>query len=248
MWIGSHTISSARRPIVSPPGYQSPVLGDCTPVPGSQGTPHSTPISGVTSLSLSRVPRWLTPVVPQPRTHLEVVHGQPVSQWWGHRGLHQREVPECLTTEETQQVSTINAICRLTTISRLPAPSRPRMDGTSTDNPTRPSLARTPAASKGNNIKDDLSEPSLARASAAFEGSDTDDDSSSSITLVSYTRSTSSSVNLSRPNDAPTAPVRPSLPPHTSYAQQPQLCLNYSVKEEPPPENGMSSGTLIKFT
>ncbi|KIK05051.1 hypothetical protein K443DRAFT_92118 [Laccaria amethystina LaAM-08-1] len=94
MWIGSQPLFTARRPNVSPPGYQSPTLGDSVPVPGSQDTQRVTPQPGVTISSLSRTPRLFTSVTSQTRTRREVNNEPQVSQWWGHRGLLQHEVLE----------------------------------------------------------------------------------------------------------------------------------------------------------
>jgi hypothetical protein len=202
MWIGSQPLFTARRPNVSPPGYQSPALGDSVPVPGSQDTQRVTPQPGVTISSLSRTPRLFTSVTSQTRARREVNNEPQVSQWWGHRGLHQHEVLECLTTEEKRQASPNDTSRRLTTTSSpitLHKRYESQPDRTKPDDPTKPSLARTLAAIEGNDFDSDPTKPTLARPHAAFESNDsakswiarvlaapedddTDDDTSSSVT------------------------------------------------------------------
>jgi hypothetical protein len=80
MWIRSQPLFTARRPNVSPPGYQSPALGDSVPVPGSQDTQRVTPQPGVTISSLSRTPRLFTSVTSQTRARREVNNEPQVSQ------------------------------------------------------------------------------------------------------------------------------------------------------------------------
>ena len=72
MWIGSSPHLIDRRRLVSPPGYQSPALGDSVPIPGLQNTHHVTPQPGVTTSTLSRVPRLFASAVSQARTRREV--------------------------------------------------------------------------------------------------------------------------------------------------------------------------------
>ena len=80
MWIGSHPLFTVRRPIISPPGYQSPALGESVPTPGLQDHQRVTPYHGVTTSTLSRVPRIFLPVVSQTRTHREDKINTTVSQ------------------------------------------------------------------------------------------------------------------------------------------------------------------------
>ena len=133
MWIESHDLFTVRRRIVSPPGYQSPALGDSVPVPGLQEVhQHVTLQPGVTTSTLSRVPRLFASVISSIQTHREVNSEPRISQWWGHCGLHQDEVLECQTTEETRQVSPDLTVRQLTTISFPPTPtktSRSQTDG-----------------------------------------------------------------------------------------------------------------------
>ena len=117
MWIESPRYTTIRRHIVSPPGYQSPVLGDSIPVPGSQEAQCVTPLPGVTASRLSCIPQLFASTVSTTRTHREADSECRISQWWGHCGLHQDEVLECLTTEETRQVSPNNVEYQLTTTS-----------------------------------------------------------------------------------------------------------------------------------
>ena len=56
MWIESHHLSNIGQYIVSPPGYQNPVLGDSVPLPGLQEAQHETPQPGVITSTLSHVP------------------------------------------------------------------------------------------------------------------------------------------------------------------------------------------------
>ena len=122
MWIESTLHSTVRRCIVSPPGYQSPALGDSIPVPGPQETQREAPQPRVSTSKLSRVPRLFASAISTSRTRQEVDNGNRISQWWGHRGLHQDEVLECLIMEETRQVSSNYVPCQLTTNS-LPSTS-----------------------------------------------------------------------------------------------------------------------------
>jgi hypothetical protein len=267
MWIRSQPLFTARRPNVSPPGYQSPALGDSVPVPGSQDTQRVTPQPGVTISSLSRTPRLFTSVTSQTRARREVNNEPQVSQWWGHRGLHQHEVLECLTTEEKRQASPNDTSRRLTTTSSpitLHKRYESQPDRTKPNDPTKPSLARTLAAIEGNDFNSDPTKPMLARSHAAFESNDsakswiarvlaapedddTDDDTSSSVTLVPSNQSVSNSNSPRRPTRAPSfTSDKPSLPTHESYARQYCLILDHSVKEEPPPDeaNSLPGSTL----
>ena len=73
MWIESHDLSTVRRRIVSPPGYQSPALGDSVPVPGLQEVHQRVTLQpGVTTSTLSCVPRLFASVISSIRTHREV--------------------------------------------------------------------------------------------------------------------------------------------------------------------------------
>ena len=91
MWIGSHPLFTVRRPIVSPPGYQSPALGESVPTPGLQDHQRVTPYHGVTTSTLSRVPRIFLPVVSQTRTHREDKINTTVSQDASNVTEHLRE-------------------------------------------------------------------------------------------------------------------------------------------------------------
>ena len=160
-------------------------------------------------------------------------------------GLHQDEVLECLTTEETRQVSPNNVEYRLTTTSTpttLLNHPRSQVEGTSSNGHTEPSSARSLAAFECNEKANDIHMPSIARAPAAFEGYDSED-SSSSATLVASSRATSHIIGSRRPTRAPsTTLVTPTLPNHESYAQHTYSILNYSVQEEPPPTGTSSLG------
>ena len=79
MWIESHPTSTVRRRFVSPLGYQSPMLGDSVPVPGSQGTQRKTLQPRVSTSSLSRVPRLFTTIIATSRTRREANNGHKVS-------------------------------------------------------------------------------------------------------------------------------------------------------------------------
>ena len=63
MWIESLHLTTARRHIVSPPGYQSPALGDSIPVPGSQEAQRVTLLPRVTAPRLSHVPQLFASVI-----------------------------------------------------------------------------------------------------------------------------------------------------------------------------------------
>ena len=86
MWIESPLYSTVRRRIVSPPGYQSPALGDSVPVPGSQEAQHVTLLPGVTTSRLSRVPRLFASIITTTRTRREadneckISHNAPTRQ------------------------------------------------------------------------------------------------------------------------------------------------------------------------
>ena len=116
------------------------------------------------------------------------------------------------------------------------------MEGTSTNDHTEPSSARTLAAFEGNEKANNTYTSSIARAPAAFKGYDSED-SSSSATLVASSRATSHIIGSRRPTRAPsTTLVTPSLPNHESYAQHLYSILDYSVQEEPPPAGTSSLG------
>ena len=102
MWIKSHYLSTIRWRIVSPLGYQSPTLGDSVPVPGPQEAQCVTLQPGVTTSTLSCIPWLFASIVSSARTRWEAN-----SRYWisGQCRLHQDEVIECLTMEETWQVS-----------------------------------------------------------------------------------------------------------------------------------------------
>ena len=246
MWIGSLPHLIDRRRLVSPLGYQSPALGDSVPAPGLQDTQRVTLQLGVTTSTLSRVPQLFASAVSQARTHQEVESEPRISQWWGHRGLHQDEVSECLTAEETRPVSSTNSNGQLTIVPRpstLPDHLGSQDNGTTYDDLTKPLLARALAASEGNDLVDEPHRLSLARAPAAFEGDDTDDNSSSSTTLVSSPQATSRSSDSQQPTRAlSTTLTRSSLPLHERYAQHLCSILDYTVKEEPPPAGTSSLG------
>ena len=151
MWIGSRIRLTARQPYASPPGYQSPASGDNVPDPGSQDTTGAQPHHGSAPPSASHNNDNLVNSTPYPLhscARQEVSNANSVSQWWGHRGLHQDEVLECRSLRRRPKVSLIAEICRLTTTPRLsiactkPTPSE---DETSVDL-----------------IKYDIQEPSLA--------------------------------------------------------------------------------------
>ena len=82
MWIGSPPHLIDRRRLVSPLGYQSPALGDSVPAPGLQDTHRMTPQLGVTTSTLSRVPRLFASAVSQARTRREVESEPRISQTW----------------------------------------------------------------------------------------------------------------------------------------------------------------------
>ena len=81
MWIESTHHSTVRRHIVSPPGYQSPALGDSVPVPGSQRAQRVTPQPGVTTSKLSRVPQLFASAISTLRTRREADDGNRISQF-----------------------------------------------------------------------------------------------------------------------------------------------------------------------
>ena len=246
MWIESTHLSTVRRRIVSPPGYQSPALGDSVPVPGSQEAQRVTLQPRVTTSKLSRVPRLFASAISTSRTRREADNGNRISQWWGHRGLHQDEVLECPITEETRQVSSNYVPCQLTTNSlpsTSPKPFRSRTDGTPLCSHTKPSLARVPAAFEGDDIGNDPSESPIARFLAAFEDYKPEDDSSSVATLVALSRPVSRTTDSCQSTKARSTPsARSSLPHHERYAQHLYSILDYSVKEEPPPSGTSSLG------
>ena len=74
MWIESTHHTTVRQHIISPPGYQSPTLGDSIPVPGPQEAQCVTPQPGVTTSKLSRVPR-LFALIEKPITELGFHNG-----------------------------------------------------------------------------------------------------------------------------------------------------------------------------
>ena len=164
---------------------------------------------------------------------------QGFSQWRGRRGLHQDEVLECLTMEESWQVSHNKVDCELTTVftpSTLLNHSRSQMDGTLSDDHTKPLLAHTLAAFKGNGSSNDPSKSSIVWVPAALEDYESEDDSSSSATLVAPSKVTSHSVDSHQSKRVPLITLNwSSLPNHESYAQRIYSTLNYSVLEEPPP-------------
>ena len=167
MWIESPRYTTVRRRIVSPLGYQSPALGDSVPVPGSQEAQRVTPLPRVTASRLSHVPRLFASAISITRTRREADSECRISQWWGHRGLHQDEVLECLTTEETRQVSPNNVEYRLTTTSTpttLLNHPRSQMEGTSSNDHTEPSSVCSLAAFEGNEKANDIHMPSIACA------------------------------------------------------------------------------------
>ena len=208
-----------------------------------------TPQLGVTTSTLSRVPRLFASAVSQVRTRREVESEPRISQWWGHRGLHQDEVSECLTAEEMQLVSSTNLISQLTIVPRpftLPDHLGSQENGTTHNNLTKPSLARALTASKGDDLVNEPHWLSLARAPAAFESNDTDDNSSSSATLVSSPQATSRSSDSQQLTRASsTILTRSSLPLHERYAQHLCSIVDYTVKEEPLPAG---TGSLGKQT
>ena len=247
MWIESPHLSTVRQHIVSPPGYQSPTLGDSILVPGPQEAQHVTPQPRVTTSKLSRIPRLFASVILTSRTHWEADNGNRISQWWGHHRLHQDEVLECPIMEETWQVSSDYVPCQLTTNS-LPSTSpktfRSQTDGTPPCSHTNPSLVRVPAASEGDNTGNDPSKSLIVCSPAAFKGYD----SSSFAILVALLRLVSRTIDSRQSTKVqPTLSVRSSLPHHERYAQRIYLILDYSVKEEPPPARMSSPGrqTLI---
>ena len=122
MWIGSQIHLTARQPYASPPGYQSPALGDNVPDPGSQDTTGVQPHHGSVPPSASHNNDNLVNSTSYPLhscARREVSNANSVSQWWGHHGLHQDEVLECRSLRRRPKVSLIAEICRLTTTPRL---------------------------------------------------------------------------------------------------------------------------------
>ena len=122
MWIGSWIHLTARQPYASTPGYQSPASGDNVPDPGSQDTTGVQPHHGSAPPSPCHNNDNLvnsTPCLLLSCTHREDTNASLVSQWWGHRGLHQHEVLECRRLGRKPKVSLIDEIRRLTTIPRL---------------------------------------------------------------------------------------------------------------------------------
>ena len=88
--IGSWICLTARQPYASPPGYQSPALGDNIPDLGSQDTigmkPHygSVPPTCYNNNTLANSAPYLS----HSCAHQEDTNTSSVSQWWGHCGLH----------------------------------------------------------------------------------------------------------------------------------------------------------------
>ena len=73
MWIKSHSLSTIRHHIISPPGYQSPTLGDSGPVPRLQEAHQCVTLQlRVTTSTLSCVPRPFASVISSTWTHREV--------------------------------------------------------------------------------------------------------------------------------------------------------------------------------
>ena len=120
MWIGSQIRFMVRQPTASPLGYQSPAWGDSAPEPGSPESLNAKACHTSASQPLANVPRIFSAAVVRMRLHQEVSNNHSVSQWWGHRGLHQHEVPECKGTENPLKVSHSDTICQLTTVPRHP--------------------------------------------------------------------------------------------------------------------------------
>ena len=170
MWIGSRIHLTARQPYASPPGYQSLASGDNVPDPGSQDIIGAPPTRYNNNDTLTNS----TPYLLHSSAHQEDANASPVSQWWGHRGLHQDEALECKSSERTRKVSLIDRICQLTSVPRHSvAPS---------------SLVSNEVVTNVDQAIPFSHEPSLVRNLAASEGSDLTrlgDDPSSSITLTS---------------------------------------------------------------
>ena len=232
MWIESTLHSTVRRRIVSPPGYQSPALGDSVPVPGSQEAQREPPQPRVSISKLSRIPRLFASAILTSRTRREVDNGNRISQGWGHRGLHQDEVLECPITEKMRQVSSNYVPCQLTTNSlpsTSPKPFRSQTDGTPPCSHTKPSLVRVPAAFEGDDTGNDPSKSPIARFPAALEDYKPED-SSSVATLVALSRPVSRTTDSCQSTKArSTLSARSSLPHHERYAQYLYSILDYSV-------------------
>ena len=150
-------------------------------------------LPGVTTSRLSRIPRLFTSVISTTRTRREANSKYRISQWWGHRGLHQDEVLECLTTEEMRQVSP-NNVDYQPTMTSTPATllnhPRSQVEGTSSNDHTEPLSACSLAAFEGDKKANNTYEPSIVHMPAAFEGYDSED-SSLSATLLASSRATS---------------------------------------------------------
>ena len=146
MWTESPSLYTARRPNTSPPGYQSPASGDSAPIPGSQDHQDAVPPFGTTPRTLLRVPRIFSAAILRSRLRREVSDDSSVSQWWGHHGLHQDEVPECRSSEKPLKASLINRTCQLTTVSRSSV-SRPNLKPNKGKKPVDHATHHTPIPS-----------------------------------------------------------------------------------------------------
>ena len=237
MWIESHPSFSIRWHFVSPPGYQSPALGDSIPVPWSQEAQRKTLQPRASTSTLCHVPLLFASIIPS-RIHQEVDNEQQISQWWRHCRLHQHEVLECLTMEETWGKPN-KVDCELTMVSTpstLLHHTRSQADGTSSNDLTKPLLVCTPAAFKGNENLNSPSKSWIVHMPTAFKDYKSEDSSSSSATLIASSRATSHSVDSCQSKRVPLITLTwSSLPNHESYARHIYSTLNYSVLEEPPP-------------
>ena len=134
--------------------------------------------------------------------HQEVANNHLVSQWWGHCGLHQHEVPECRGMENPLKVCHSDMICQLTTVPRHPI---------------------TQIKSKYHEDKKDYDSTSWllkARPLTAFENDESmeSDNQSSSITLISFPLNHPLVCSSVAFQDDGSPGESTSLPTHSSYA------------------------------
>ena len=220
MWIGSQRRITVRQPIASPPGYQSPTPGDSVPAPGSQGNSNAYQLDRKALTTTVNIPRLFIAAISLPRTHREDDDVHSVSQWWGHRGLHQDEVRENRDVRRPRKVSDSDRFRQLTTV------------------PSRSTSRANPVSCKDEEDFDVASRPSTARVPAAIEGHspwDARNDLSSSDTLIPAEDLIDDHYILT---------TKSPLPTDLSYAR---YISNQSVSRDPFPEEKNSSEAPTLF-
>ena len=88
MWIGSRICLTARQPYASPPGYQSPALGDNVPDPGSQdiiGAPLHHGSAPPTRYNNNDTLTNSAPYLSHSSAHQEDANASPASQATSHK-------------------------------------------------------------------------------------------------------------------------------------------------------------------